>query len=674
MKRKITQQKHNFCFRRWTRSSYAVFNSLHKVVKIGVLSSSCSFLSLYSPLLFGQIATDTSSDKTIILEEVIIGDSKTAVFIAPQQITSVITRSEIEHAAVETLQDLLLYVQGVDLRTRGNNGIQADISLRGGAFDQTMVLLNGINLTDPQTGHLSLNIPIHTEAIERIEVLEGIGSMAYNTVAFAGCINIITRTPEDNIFDLSVSAGMYGFIRAAANSHFKIKKFYFTIGGNINRSEGYTNNTDYMQGNVFFRMLYRDRKKGDFELQGGFQEKEYGANSFYSAKYKEQYEHLRVFFASANYNRIINHWRINANTYVRGNYDKYQLFRHERPSWYLNHNYHETMLGGINLQTAYNYKWGNTAAGVDFKEENILSNNLGDPLPYPVPVFLKNDTSSYDKGKNRKHIGFQLQQNFHLPNFKLSAGARGNWCKDYGFNWNFGTNGILFLPHQFELNYFIQNAYRLPTFTDLYYSSAVQTGNPNLQPEQAVMAELGFVWKYKQWHTSVTTFYRYGFRIIDWVRLSLEENWFCENMSDIQATGIDISARFTPEKGYLSQVGIQYNYLYVTKNSKGYLSLYATDYLRNQVKLNIHHKIYWKLHANWQFNFQERMGTYLDNETNTEQKYKPYLLCNLKISLLLKKTHVFIEATNLFNTPYFDLGNIPQSGIWIKGGISLNVL
>jgi iron complex outermembrane receptor protein len=112
----------------------------------------------------------------------------------------------------------------------------------------------------------------------------------------------------------------------------------------------------------------------------------------------------------------------------------------------------------------------------------------------------------------------------------------------------------------------------------------------------------------------------------------------------------------------------------VTKNSNGYLSLYATDYLRNQVKLSVHHRICWKLYAGWQFNFQERMGTYLDNETNTEQSYKPYLLCNLKISLRLKQADVFIEATNLFNTNYFDLGNIPQPGMWIKGGITVNVL
>ena len=675
MTKKIIKKKYDLCFCRWTRLSYAVFVSLHKVVKLGVLSASCSFLSLCSSLLFAQNVTnpDTFSEREITLEEVVIGESRTSIFIAPQQITSVITRSEIEQAGVETLQDLLLYVQGVDLRTRGNNGIQADVSLRGGTFDQTMVLLNGINLTDPQTGHFSLNIPIHTEAIERIEVLEGIGSMAYNTVAFSGCINIITRTPDENIFDLSLCAGMFGTIHAAANAHFRVKKFYFTIGGDINRSEGFTENTDFVHGSIFFRMLYKDRKKGVFDVQGGFKEKQYGANSFYSARYREQHEHIRTFFTSANYNLIVKQWRMGINAYLRGHYDLFKLFRHQSPQWYTGHNYHQTMLGGVNLQTARNYKWGNTAIGLDFKKENLLSNNLGDLLSSPVPVFIKKDSIFYDKGKNREHAGFQIQQNFHFKNFKASIGVRGNWCQDYGMNWNIGTNGVLFLPKNVEINYFIQNVYRLPTFTDLYYSSVAQTGNPNLQPEQAIIAEIGTYWKPDKWTIGMTAFYRYGFQIIDWVRQSLEENWFCKNMTHVQATGMDISIHFRPKKGYLSSVGIQYNYLYVAKNSQGYHSLYATDYLRNQVKLSVYHKIYWKIYANWQFNFQDRTGTYLHFETNTEKRYTPYLLCNLRINMQLSKAQVFVEAANLFNTTYFDIGNIPQPGIWIKGGVSLKL-
>ena len=675
MTKKNTKPAHDFCFCRWSRTSYAIFNSLHKVVKMGVISGSCSFLSLCSSSLSAQVTnSDTLSEKEFLLEEVVIGESRTPVFIAPQQITAVINRNEIEQAGVETLQDLLLYVQGVDLRTRGNNGIQADVSLRGGTFDQTIVLLNGINLTDPQTGHFSLHIPIIVEAIERIEILEGPGTMAYNTVAFGGCINIITRTPQENIFDLSLNAGIFGFIRASANAHIRHKKWYLTIAGDINRSEGFTTNTDYLQGNSFVRLVYKDRIRGTFDIQGGYQEKKFGANSFYSARYKEQYEHIRTYFASVNYTLIRNQWRLNSNLYFREHHDRFELFRYEAPSWYTGHNYHKTILGGINLQGAYNYKWGNTAIGLDYRQENIWSNNLGESLKNPVLISRKNDSLFYDKAGTRKHIGFQVQQNFLWKNAKMSLGVRGNFCEDYGFNWNLTTNTVWYLRKNVELNYFVQSVYRLPTFTDLYYQSASQTGNPDLQPEKAIVALIGVSWSPQRWKLGLNTFYRYGFQIIDWVRLSLEENWFCRNMTHVQATGIDISATFFPKNKYFSQIGIQYNYLYVSKNSQEYHSLYATDYLRNQIKLNIHHKIYWKVHASWQFNFQDRAGTYLDFESNTEQRYKPYLLCNLKISLLLNKTHIFVEATNLFNTKYFDLGNIPQPGIWVKGGVLVNIL
>ncbi len=675
MTKKITKPAHDFCFCRWSRNSYAVFNSLNKVIKMGVISGSCSFLGLCSNSLNAQVTnSDSLSEKEFLLDEVVIGESRTSIFMAPQQITAIINRNEIEQAGVNTLQDLLLYVQGVDLRTRGNNGIQADVSLRGGTFDQTIVLLNGINLTDPQTGHFSLHIPILIEAIERIEVLEGPGTMAYNTVAFAGCINIITRTPQESIFDLSLNAGMYGSIRASGNVHIHHKKWYLTIGGDINRSEGFTLNTDYLQGNAFVRILYKDSERGHFDIQGGYQNKQFGANSFYSAKYREQYEHIQTWFASTNYTLIRRKWRLNSNLYFREHYDRFELFRYEAPDWYTGHNYHKTIVGGINLQGACNYKWGNTAIGLDYRQENIRSNNLGELTDNPVLVSNKNDSLFYTKKGQRQHIGFQAQQNFLWKNGKASLGMRGNWCKDYEFNWNLAANTVWYFRKNFELNYFIQSVYRLPTFTDLYYTSATQIGNPNLQPEKAIVAELGASWNPQQWKVGLTVFYRYGFQIIDWVRLSLEENWFCTNMTNVQATGMDILAVYFPKNKYISQIGIQYSYLYVSKNSQGYLSLYATDYLRNQIKLNINHKIYWKIHANWQFNFQERAGTYLDAISNTEQRYKPYLLCNLKISLLLNKVNVFVEASNLFNTKYFDLGNIPQPGIWIKGGISVNIL
>ncbi|MDR1878890.1 MAG: TonB-dependent receptor, partial [Bacteroidales bacterium] len=409
------------------------------------------------------------------------------------------------------------------------------------------------------------------------------------------------------------------------------------------------------------------------DIQGGYQEKKFGANSFYSAVYKEQYEHTRTFFTSGKYEQTINQFKIRSAVYFRKHFDRFELFRNEAPAWYVGHNYHQTTVVGADFQGAYNYKWGNTAIGTDYREELIQSNNLGDPLAVPVAVPFENGSVFYDKAKTRRHIGLQLQQNYHYRNFKTSLGIKGKWSNDYSFNWNVGINGVLFLPGHIEINYFVQNVYRLPTFTDLYYSSASQTGNPNLKPEQALVGEVSAVWLSGAWSAGMTVFYRYGFQIIDWVRLSLEEKWFSANMTNLQATGADVSATFSPKKSYLSRIGIYYNYLYVSKNTQGYHSLYATDYLRHQIKVNIQHKIYRNLYAGWQFNWQDRAGTYPNVNTNTEQSYKPYLLCNLKISLKMEKVQVFLEAVNLFNVTYLDLGNLPQPGIWIKGGITLRI-
>ena len=670
----INKQKYDFCFRRWSRKSYGIFNSLGKVVKIGAVVFSFGTALLRPDTLSAQVnQADSLSEKEVVLDEVLVSDSRAASFLAPQLVTAVFSKKEIEQAAVQTLQDLLLYVQSVDVRMRGSNGVQADISLRGGTFDQTIILLNGINITDPQTGHHSLINPIPIEIIERIEVLGGTSSLNYNTIGFTGCINIVTQTAENNAADLSLSAGMYGFVRASLNYFMCLKKWNLTLSGDLNKSDGFIENTDYLHGNAFFRLQYKDKKKGNFDLQGGFQQKNYGANSFYSAKYKDQYEQNRVFLTSGTYQIIVQKWKFWTNAYLRNHYDHFELFRKDAPAWYSGHNNHQTIVFGVNAQTAYRYKWGNTSFGVDFRQEYLLSNTLGEILAKPVAVSFVDDTAFYSKQKTRQHIGLQILQTYQQGIFKTSLGGKITFSNDYGINGSLGWNGILFLPKKWELNYFVQNTYRLPTFTDLYYNSPTQVSNPYLQPEQAVAAEIGLNWTPAKWKTALNLFYRYGFRIIDWVRVSSEEQWVCKNTTHVQAMGADVSVAYFPKSRYISQIGLQYSYLFVNKDTNAYHSLYATDYLRHQIKFSFHHRIGWKFYAAWQLNYHNRAGTYLEINTNAEQSYKPYLLCNLKISLKLETVTIFAEANNLFNSKYFDLGNIPQPGIWIKGGIGVKI-
>ena len=206
-------------FRRWTRKRFAAFNSISVQVKIGVLNIACIFTILQAS---AQEVTDTiplnSVQREVDLSEVVVSAQR-APMLSSQLMRSVqvIPRRDIELSPAHDIGSLLQYVGGVDLRRRGSLGAQADIGIRGGTFDQTLILLNGINMTDPQTGHHNLNLPVDLHSIERIEILRGPAARVFGPNAFSGAVNIITREPGQPFFHASLSGGQHatGSISAA---------------------------------------------------------------------------------------------------------------------------------------------------------------------------------------------------------------------------------------------------------------------------------------------------------------------------------------------------------------------------------------------------------------------------------------------------------------------------
>src|SRR6185295_16125897 len=95
-----------------------------------------------------------------------------------------------------TVTDFLNQEPSVDLRQRGQNNIQTDVSIRGANFGQTLVLLNGFRMNDPQSGHHNMDLPVPLESVDRIEVLKGSGSTLYGSDAIGGVVQLITRVPS----------------------------------------------------------------------------------------------------------------------------------------------------------------------------------------------------------------------------------------------------------------------------------------------------------------------------------------------------------------------------------------------------------------------------------------------------------------------------------------------
>ncbi|MDL2315093.1 TonB-dependent receptor [Bacteroidales bacterium OttesenSCG-928-C19] len=668
MRKKQTKVK-AVCFRRWTRASYAVFSSLGKTVKIGVLG--VGMLGVCQQSVLAQKEVDTLGMGIRNLDDLIVSEERPEAFQPIVEVVAVLTQKDVERAAVQNLSDLLTYLQGVDIRSRNKEGVQADISLRGGTFDQVAILLNGINFTDPQTGHFNLNLPINFQSIERIEVLQGPGAWSAGNIAFSGAINIITKTAKKQSLNVHLSGGSHDYSNMGFSGTAKLNRWEIAGGLDRTKSIGYIDNTDFDIFNAYSNVRYKHERIGNFELQAGYQRKEYGANSFYSLKYPNQFEETQSIIGSLRYLKQIEAWRITANIYYRKHHDRFELFRSNPASWYKGHNYHVTDVGGSSAQVGYASKLGVTTVGADWRSEHIYSNNIGKPADSIKDPFDKN--GFFNKSALRQHFSISAQHALELNRWNVAVGIMGNGNNDYGTHLYAGGNISYKINRNWKLGLWANNAYRLPTFTDLYYSSASQQGNKDLKPEKTFNSEINISGKYKQWQFRNAYFFRYGYEIIDWVRLPSEEVWHSENLRDVKSYGVDLSVAYRFENSFLERVKLDYSWLQVDKKADQYLSLYATDYLKNQLKLSLDHHIWKNLSASWFCYLNDRAGSYLSTKDNTEKEYEPYILCDLKLSWRAKYYTLYAEANNLFNTKYFDFGELPQAGRWLKVGVQVNI-
>ena len=192
---KEIQTKRIPCFKRWTRTGWAAFASLHRPVTIGVLSVTMSILLPAAAAARVQVSDSLEICKILQIDEVgITGNlsSPTRSVVPP---TTLFDRKAGGAGPLQTLESALRLAPEVDVRERGGKGVQADISIRGGSFDQTMILLNGINFTDARTGHQSHALPVDLDCVSGIELIDGVTGVG----AFAGAVNIRTaprRAPD----------------------------------------------------------------------------------------------------------------------------------------------------------------------------------------------------------------------------------------------------------------------------------------------------------------------------------------------------------------------------------------------------------------------------------------------------------------------------------------------
>ncbi|WP_289054784.1 TonB-dependent receptor [Carboxylicivirga marina] len=672
-------KKNNLCFKHWNGENYAVFNSIQKVVKIGALAAVYLSVFGYQQTL---AQTDTASiSKKINLEEVEVSARRTSsVYSEVGRVLHVIPRKEIEALPVYSVQDLLKYAMNVDVRQRGPLGIQADVSIRGGSFDQVMILFNGVNVSDPQTGHLSLNLPVDIQSIERVEILEGPGARVYGPGAFSGAINFVTGTKNQDNLTVNVLGGQYGLYNASANATVKTGKLKNYVAANIASSDGYIDNTDFKNHSVFYQgQMDFGQEKLDFQL--GHNDKEFGANAFYTPAYPNQFEQNKTTFASIKLTAG-NKVKITPVLYWRRHQDRFELFRENPASWYTTHNYHLTDVYGGSFNAIIPSSIGKTSVGGEVRSENVWSNVLGYAMDKPIDV--PGEDAQFTKSYQRTNVSTFLEHVYTYERFSISAGLLMNYNTGLGLGVDFfpGADVSYWMTDNVKLFGSVNKTLRMPTFTDLFYDGPTNIGNPNLKPEEAVTYEAGLKAVNNWFNGQASVYYRAGENLIDWGRLPGDVEYSTRNLSDVNSIGFQVQGRinFIELIGQSPLQSIELGYAHIDQDKTmpdEYESAYVMDYLKHKFNIGINLHLVSKLGLSINSLYQDREGEYIAyvdgsyEEVPTE--YAPFWLTDLRLQWSASKYKLFVDANNVFDKEYYDLGNVAQPGRWVKAGIQLNL-
>lgn len=687
MYKHLQKEAQPITFKHYGRKGYSIFNSLSREVRIGVLTvatlatANIQKVEAAEPVSTVQTAVEDEDGKSLG-EVTVNGALAPLTQLQSARIVSVLSREDIQQAGVQSVNDLMKLATGVDVRQRGGFGIQTDISIDGGTYEQVTILLNGVNISNPHTGHLAADFPVSISDIERIEVLEGAASRVYGGQAFGGAINIVTRKDRESGIELGAEGGSYGTAQADGRMSlsYRLKSGSLlgqSLSGGGGRSDGGTTNDAWKKGQLYYQGNL-NHEQFDLDWQFGFSRKGYGANTFYSGSSLDQWEQNERYLISVG-GETKGRFHFKPQVYWNRTYDNYHWHKGQPEHAYSNS--HQADVYGARVGGWWNWVAGRTAMSAELRNEGILSSSLGHMMDSIDFVGCHGDGKTMMKHANRTNISYNLEHNILLEHWTLSAGvlANMNTSVDHRFRFYPGID-IAYRPDSHWKVYLTYNkGFRLPSYTDLYYNSPDITGNNQLKPEENRSLSLGTQYQLPGMQLTLRGFYNRGHNMIDYVKAQYGDKAHADNF-DLDNLGVQVEGRlqFADLMGksstWVNNLSVGYTYMHQNREGKYHIftSLYASDYLRHKLTASLNHKIVSKLSANWSLRYQQRMGSYqvYDGTKATDQleAYKPYATLDLKLQWTDPSYDIYVQGTNLTNRRYCDLGNIPQPGIWVMAG------
>jgi iron complex outermembrane receptor protein len=554
---------------------------------------------------------------------------------------------------LESPQELLRQDSSVFLEERGAGGGQADLVLRGGSFEQALVLLNGFRVDDSQTAHHNLDLPIPLDAMDSIQVLHGAGSTLHGEDALSGVVDFLTAAPAANSLRLRSGYGSFNENEESLAASLARRQWSSRLTANRNFSTGFMADRDYRNEDASSESWLSSRL-GISDLLFASSDRSFGANQFYGSY--NSWERTKVWFASGR--QELGSRTVAAFGYRRHT-DEFVLLRNA-PSVYENNH----IDGSWQASLRHTLPVTNSSVlllGLESDGDSIHSNNLG--------LHARNRGAGYvdldlKPSKSRWNISAGLREEL------FSGGLQSALAPHLA--------GSMRLTNQLKLRASGGYGFRLPTYTDLYYSDPATIGNPKLKPESAWSGEGGADWA-PSGHLllSATGFYSRQHDTIDYLRAAslpnsllpswcLVNTWCAVNLSGLRFAGVESSATWVPAKG--QKVQLAWTALIGAQPPlNGLQSEYALNYpVQN-------------LRATWTVALKHAL--IVTNSVALTKPYQqlgnppwnanPYPVWNAAMTRDAGKLRPYLRLANLSNTGYQEINGVAMPGRSITGGLSL---
>lgn len=600
---------------------------------------------------------------------------------APQKISetgrsiTVINGELFRQLPVSSIDELLKYVPGVEVQSRGPMGAQSDIVIRGGTFQQVLVMVDGIKLNDPLTGHFSSYIPVAPYEIDRIEILRGPAAAVYGAEAVGGVINVITKNfsqfkkEKNTSAHIGLTGGQYNLINANAGVRFTGEKVNAAIGVLSNNTSGQLlrgNNRGYLHNHTISSSLaFALKNNWQLSLRNSYDTRDFSAQNFYTT------------FTSDTATEKVDTWwnQVQLKKQTEKNSQQLDIVYKSTHDHYL---YNASSIANDNrsnyltLQYLFAHKLNNKlnlSLGTQLDRRGITSNDRGDHATHHGAVF---GTVLITENK-----------------LKISPSLRADWDESYGAALLPQLNIAYQLKH-FTLRGNAGRAIRSADFTERYnnYNKEIvrsgTIGNPDLKTENSWSYEAGAdAFFGNHFKASVTGFYRDQNDVIDFVATPYADMPRKDNLVPGSTYALAKNIKHVTTKGIETEISWQQVFskdqnLYInagitflkSESSDAAPSFYIISHAKTLIQSTLIYTLK-KISLSTNFVYKDR-GAKQAPAINALLT-KDYFLWNAKLTYsICNKAKIFVAVNNITDIKYSDLLGSIMPRRWNSGGVSID--